>query len=132
MQNMGEGEVFPTSATGAELGITQTANCCKRHGPSQPEEQSDGIARLQAETTEERATSVTGSSAFSIQQTDCRGRKRGKSGSRGPSPLMKHTGTPHGGGRTLAILRLPTTAREGVLTLVCEMELLVWKWKKTR
>ena len=35
------------------------------------------------ETTEERATSVTGSSAFSIQQTDCRGRKRGKSGFRG-------------------------------------------------
>ena len=30
-----------------------------------------------------RATSVTGSSAFSIQQTDCRGRKLGKSGSRG-------------------------------------------------
>ena len=74
---MGEGEVFPTSATGAELGITQTANCCKRHGPSQPEERSDGIARLQAEATEECATSLTGSSAFSIQQTHCRGRKRG-------------------------------------------------------
>ena len=35
------------------------------------------------ETTEERATSVTGSSAFYIQETDCRGRKWGKSGSRG-------------------------------------------------
>ena len=78
-------------ATGAELGKTQAANCCKQHVPSQREERSDGIARLQAEntaaeqaeTTEDRATSITGSSDFSIQQTNCRGRKRVKSGFRG-------------------------------------------------
>ena len=46
-----------------------------------------------------------------------------------PSPLMKHTGTPHRGGRTLAILRRLTTAREAVLTLVWVMELLVYKRK---
>ena len=125
---------------GAELGKTQAANCCEQHGPSQREEQSDGIGRLQAENTaagQAEATkdhkghelngqlcllhtanpTVEGESGESQRLGDWYTQPYKRCQVTSPSQLMKHTRMPHGSGRTLAILCCPITAREGVFTL---------------